>query len=71
MASKGPVRASLNVQWEGGHRIEEIEIDRAEWDAMSPDERAKMLDQESTSHAADYVGWGWHIADPDDLAATE
>ncbi len=45
------------------------QIDRAEWDAMTPAQRATMLDNMVDEHIGNAGGGGWHIADPDDEAA--
>jgi hypothetical protein len=64
------VVVSLHVEGFGGQSDETITVERAEWDAMTPAERAELLDDEATAHAADHVAWGWHIDNPDDLAGT-
>lgn len=66
-----PVRISLNVEFPGGSESMDYEIDRDEWDAMTPAERTKGIEEAASDHAYNYVGWGWHIEDPDDYADTE
>lgn len=66
-----PVRIEVHVEGFGGHSTETVEVDRAEWDALDPADRDKLCDDLAAGHAADYVGWGWHIADPADLASTQ
>lgn len=68
--NRGPVVVRLNVEGFGDSATDEYEVDRAEWDAMNPADRAAMLDEVATSHANDHVSWGWRIDDPDDLAET-
>lgn len=65
----GPVIVSLHVEAFGEGRDDTFEIPRDKWDAMTPAERAQLLETEATDFAANYVGWGWHIDDPDDYAA--
>lgn len=65
-----PVVVSLNVEGFSGRSTEEIEIDRAEWDALTPEGRSELLQELADEHAANHVGWGWHIDNPDDLKAT-
>lgn len=63
------VTVSLNVEGFSGDASGTHEVDRGEWDAMTPAERVALLDQSAADHAANYVGWGWHITDPADAAA--
>ena len=65
-----PVIVSLNVEGFSSSATDTYEIDRDEWDGMSRKERAAMLDDAALSFANDHVSWGWHIANPDDEAAT-
>lgn len=44
-------------------------IDRAEWDDMTPAERAERLDDMVQTHIGNAGGGGWHIADREDEAA--
>jgi hypothetical protein len=64
-----PVIVELNVEYPGGSESETYEIDRAEWDAMTPAERDKDIERAAEDFATNYVNWGWYIADPDDYAA--
>lgn len=65
----GPVIVRLNVEGFGQSESETLEVSRAEWDAMTPRERYTFVSEAASDHAANYVGWGWHIEDPDDYAA--
>lgn len=67
---RAPVVISLNVEGFGGSESDTHEVARAEWDAMTPAERNKLADGVASDFAFNYVGWGWHIADPDDYAST-
>lgn len=71
MTSREPVRIDANVEGFGGHAREIFEVDRAEWDALDPAGRSKLCEEIAAEHAANHVGWGWHIADPADMASTE
>ncbi len=64
-----PVVVSLNVEGFGEHVTESHEIDRTEWDGMTPGERAELLDDMAAVHAGNYLAWGWSLADPDDMDA--
>lgn len=66
-----PVIVSLNVEGFGDNAEDKQEIDRDQWDRMSPKERQELLDDLAEVHAMNHVGWGWHIYNPADLAATE
>jgi hypothetical protein len=67
----GPVIVSLHVEGFGESENETHEIPRAEWDAMTPVERVKAAEEAAGVFAGNCVGWGWHIDDPQDYAATE
>lgn len=62
----GPVIVELLCEAERSAGTEEI--DRAEWNAMTPAERAKTLDDMLATHMANAGGGGWRIPDPDDEA---
>ena len=66
-----PVVLDLHVEAFGGSADETFEIDRDEWDAMTPDERRETAQQAADDMAANYVAWGWNIADADDYAETD
>lgn len=67
--STEPVRVTINI--EANPRTEEHEIDRAEWDAMTPALRRDLLESLMDAAVQNAGGYGWHIDDPDDAAATE
>lgn len=70
MSSKtDPVRVTINI--EVNPTIEHHEIDRTEWDAMTPAERRSYIDDLMDAAVQNAGGYGWHIDDPDDLAATD
>lgn len=65
-----PVVISLNVEGFSSSESDTYEVSRDEWEAMTPAERTAFAEGCASDHAANYVGWGWHIADPDDYAST-
>ena len=71
--SRPPVVLEYTVSWPGvnGGESDTFEIPRDEWDAMTWYERTKRCDDMVEARAADLIGWGWPIPDPDDSAATE
>lgn len=69
-----PVKVTLNFEVGYIHNsatTEEVDIDRAEWEAMTPAERTKLLDDMADEYMANVCSYGWHIDDSDDYAATE
>lgn len=66
--STDPVRVTINI--EINPTTETVEIDRAEWDAMTPADRRAMCDDLAEAAMQNAGGYGWHIADPSDEAAT-
>lgn len=62
-----PVIVQLNCEANPSTNTEEI--DRAEWDAMTPAERGAMLDEMVNTHMSNSGGGGWYIADTDDEAS--
>lgn len=66
---KGPVVVTLSC--EANPKQETVEIDRAEWDAMTPAERARMLSDMAVDHINNSGGGGWWIDDPEDSAAAD
>lgn len=69
MGRHRPVVVNLNVQGFGQSESETLEVDRDEWDALTPAERLVLVDSAAADFAANYVGWGWYIADPGDMNA--
>lgn len=69
MSTREPVRVTIRV--EANPRVEEFEIDRDEWDAMTPAARKDMLDDAALESVNNAGGYGWNLDDPDDEAATE
>jgi hypothetical protein len=57
--SDEPVVVLLTV--EAHPRKEEIEIPRADWDAMTPEQRTAYLDNEVDTCIANAGGAGWFI----------
>lgn len=68
MPSSDPVVVLLNVEGFSSSETISVEIDRDEWGVMTPTQRSKLLDELASEHAANYVGWGWYIDNPVDLA---
>ncbi|MET8278329.1 hypothetical protein [Micromonospora sp. NPDC005174] len=62
-----PVVIELNC--EANPSTDTVEIDRAEWDAMTPSDRAVMLNDMVDEHISTSGGGGWYIADTDDEAS--
>jgi hypothetical protein len=67
-----PVRVTVSVECGhvGGDYVDVVEVDRAEWDAMSPIERQKYCTELAVDHMEQFVSSGWHIDDPDDYRST-
>lgn len=55
----------------GSTETEEVEIERDQWDRMSPAERNAHCEQIADETAYNRFSWGWHIHDPADMASTE
>jgi hypothetical protein len=66
LTAKGPVKVIVNV--EANPSIETYEIDRAEWDAMTPGQRYKYLNGMAMEDMNNAGGCGWHIEDAEDAA---
>lgn len=66
MSDKGPVIVTLNC--EANPSTDTVEIDRAEWEAMTPAERYAYVTNAADEHINSSGGYGWYIADPDDEA---
>lgn len=64
-----PVIIELHVEGFGEQSDDTAEIDRDEWDAMTPAERSRKLDRYADEHMSNAVSYGWHIKDPTDYAA--
>jgi predicted NAD/FAD-binding protein len=64
-----PVVVSLNVEGFAQAESETYEIPRDEWNTMTSAERLRAVEDAASDFAGNYVGWGWHIEDPDDYAA--
>lgn len=69
MSNTEPVRVTIRI--EVRPTAEEHEIDRAEWDAMTPVQRRALLDGITEDAVSNAGGYGWTIDNPDDEAATE
>lgn len=67
--NRPPVVIDLHVEGFGDSRDDTLEVDRDEWDAMTPKQREELAVRAAEDFAANYVGWGWHIVDADDYAA--
>lgn len=68
-----PVVVEVNLSWPGvgGQENSTYEVARDEWDAMTPAARLALCEAYADEDAYNRFSWGWHIADPDDYAATE
>jgi hypothetical protein len=68
-----PVEVSYTISWPGldGNETDTFEIPRAEWDALTPAERTARIEDCVQARFVDLCGWGWHIYDKADYAATE
>lgn len=68
-----PVIVEYSIEWPDEAAFEEgsFEIDRAEWDKMTPAERTRRCQDGAEEFVRNSVGWGWNIPNPDDYAATE
>ena len=64
MGNTEPVRVTLNV--EAHPTTTHVEIDRAKWDAMTPQERGARLDELAHEAMLDAGGYGWSVEDPAD-----
>lgn len=71
MSRDDPVTVSVRVEGWNSSAEDTVAIPRAEWEAMTVHQRREECDTIASVHAANYVSWGWHIEDPDDLAATQ
>lgn len=61
-----PVIVTLSC--EAAPSTETEEIDRAEWDALTPGQRLALLETLADTHVANAGGYGWGIDDPADEA---
>ena len=66
----GPVKVRLSVEAFSDAAVEEVEVDRDEWDALSVAERNTLLDDMAEAHATQYMSYGWDVEDADDMAET-
>jgi hypothetical protein len=62
--NRGPVVVTLSC--EANPSQESVEIDRDEWEAMTPAQRLRECDEMLTDHVTNAGGSGWWIDDPDD-----
>lgn len=69
MSKRPPVIVALHVEAFGEGRDDTVAVDRDQWEAMTPAERVKLLEDHAEEFAVNYVGWGWHIEDSADYAA--
>jgi hypothetical protein len=67
--STEPVYVTIRV--EANPTTETVEIDRAEWDAMTPADRRALLDDMAEIAMQNAGGFGWGIDDPADAAADD
>lgn len=71
--SRPPVVIEYSIYWPSADASEvgTFQIDRDEWDAMTPAQRLARAENGAQDIVENTVTWGWHIPDPDDYAATE
>lgn len=69
MSRTDPVRVTINIEIQP--TTERHEIDRAEWDVMTPAERRDLLDGIAEAVMQNAGGYGWFLDNPDDEASTE
>lgn len=67
MTRTDPVIIELNC--EAKPSTNTVKYDRAEWEAMTPAERAEALDDMVETHMSNAGGGGWYIANEDDEAS--
>jgi hypothetical protein len=66
----GPVRVELHAEWPGGSEDDVIEIDRAEWTAMTPEQRDELLTREASEFLYDRgCSSGWTVLGDEDEEA--
>jgi hypothetical protein len=64
------VRVEVIVEHDGAETHTEIvEIDRADWDAMTPEQRDKWCVEEAETVRANLCGCGYVVLDGDDINA--
>lgn len=69
-SDKPSVRIEMHVEAFADSRDETFEVNRAEWESMTPAERAALAQEVTDEFMANHVSAGWHITDPDDYAST-
>lgn len=73
MSDRPPVRVDINTGCNclNGGQTDEEEIDRDEWEALTPQGRIELLDGIADGYAENRFAWGWHVPDADDMRMTE
>jgi hypothetical protein len=71
MAGKRTDPVVIRVNIEVNPQVSEIEVDRALWDSLTPQQRSEYAAEVATDELNNAGGYGWHIEDPDDMASTE
>jgi hypothetical protein len=66
-----PVVIELHVEAFSDERDETLEVERGEWDQMTPEQRSALASDAVDTMMSNYVSAGWNIADSDDMASTE
>lgn len=71
MSTYPPVVVDVSMSWsnQGASMEQAIEIDRAEWESMTPEERVEHCQEAANGWAENEVQWGWHIHDETDRTA--
>lgn len=65
-----PVVIEMHVEAFGDSRDETFEVDRDEWESLTPQKREALAQDAVDEFAANYVAWGWNIVDTTDYAST-
>lgn len=66
---ESPVIVRLMVEGAGGACSEVVKIPRAEWDAMTPEQRDWYVKGEARRCGLDFISWGGGRYGPDDLTS--
>ena len=60
-----PVLIELNCEAQEG--ADTVEVDRTEWNALTPTQRAVLVQELAAEHMNNQGGYGWHIDNEDDM----
>jgi len=59
--SDSPVRIEVSVEHRGGRDADVVECPRADWEAMTPDERVDWCEEAAVAHQTNVAPAGWHV----------